>query len=32
MSLSAIFFMIFAGVILFGGLFWALSIAAKSKK
>ncbi|WP_143611030.1 MetS family NSS transporter small subunit [Thermosipho melanesiensis] len=32
MSVSAIIFMIFAGVVLFGGLFWALSIAAKSAK
>ncbi|WP_143609009.1 MULTISPECIES: MetS family NSS transporter small subunit [Thermosipho] len=32
MSISAIIFMIFAGVVLFGGLFWSLSIAAKSKK
>lgn len=32
MSGSAIFFMIFAGVVLFGGLGWSLSIAAKANK
>ncbi|MBB6062747.1 hypothetical protein HNP65_001199 [Thermosipho japonicus] len=32
MSVSAIIFLILAGVVLFGGLFWSLSIAAKSQK
>lgn len=32
MSVSAIIFLVLAGVVLFGGLFWALSIAAKSSK
>ncbi|AEX84835.1 hypothetical protein Marpi_0391 [Marinitoga piezophila KA3] len=32
MSGSAIAFMIFAGVVLFGGLAWSLNIAAKHNK
>ncbi|WP_165144375.1 MetS family NSS transporter small subunit [Marinitoga sp. 38H-ov] len=32
MSGSAIFFMIFAGVVLFGGLAWSLNIASKANK
>jgi hypothetical protein len=32
MSISAIVFLTLAGVVLFGGLFWSLSIASKSSK
>lgn len=32
MSVSAIIFLILAGVVLFGGLFWSLSIASKANK